>query len=205
MSDPRFVTVASFDEVYKAELAKTVLEEEGIDVQLHDREIVAMEWILSNSVGGIKVKVPEAEAERASSILAEKLSTGRYLAESLSEEELTRQALAERPDEGDAYILEPTEAAPEPEFEPGSIEERAAGVREDFARRFLRSAVFSMLFPPLWFYAMFLGLNAIFGPGRLSSEGQRRIFYGLIAFAFNWLFWVWMFTFTGGLVDWGDE
>jgi len=205
MNEARYVTVATFDEVYKAELAKTILEEEGFTVQLRDREIVAMEWILSNAVGGVKVKVLESVAEAAAIILADKLSGGAYLEEHLSEDELTRQALAEEPEVEDLYLSTSTESEIKSDLEPGSTEERASLEREDFARRFLRTSVFSMLLPPLWFYAMYLGLNAIFGPGRLSSEGQRRVFYGLIAAIGNWLIWVWLFAFIGGPVYWGDD
>ncbi len=65
MGEPKLFLVAGYDEVYKAELAKTALEEEGIFVVLHDRETVATDWIISNAVGGVKLKVRQEDAERA--------------------------------------------------------------------------------------------------------------------------------------------
>ena len=189
MSAQRMVTVATYGEVYQADLARTALEEEGVAVQLHDRETVSMDWLISNTVGGIKVKVPEADAERALAILGAKLSDpASYLAQGLSEDELTRQALAEQPEEGFVETFPEARSLPEPE--PGSPDMRDAEYREDYARRFHRAAVFSAAFGPLLFYAIYLGLNAVFAPGRLSSEGQKRILYGFLACCFSSTFWL---------------
>ena len=194
MSEPRFVTVATYGEVYQADLAKAVLEEEGITVVLHDRETVSMDWLISNSVGGIKVKVAEEDGERAVQILEARLSQpGSYLSESLSEDELTRQAMAEQPEEGIA-ISPPAEpiAEADPESELATADDDAN--REEYARRFLRASVYSILLTLIcfvfWFYAVYLGLNAIFSRGRLSSEGQRRVLFGIVACCGNIVFWL---------------
>ena len=183
MSEPRFFTVATYDEVYKAELAKTALEEEDIVVVLHDAQIVAADWLISNAVGGVKLKVREEDGERACRILAEKMSSGAYLKESLSEEELTRQALAEAPEDEPPPPMRVTVPDGEPADE--SSEEAASALREEYARRFLRVATFSIGLFPLWFVAFYLGLKAIFSPGKLSSEGHNRITYGIIACGFG--------------------
>ena len=196
MSEPRFVKIATYREVYEADLAKSALEEEGIAVQLHDRETVSMDWLLSNSVGGIKVKVPEDQAERATAILAAKMSNPvSYLAESLSEEDLAQQAMAAEPEEGFVESIPASES--EPALHPSSDEGRAAASREQYAHRFLRASVFSIALFPLWFYALYLGLNAIFAPGRLSSDGQQRILYGSIACCGNLVFWIMLTQFLG--------
>jgi len=185
MSEPRFFTVATYDEVYKAELAKTALEEEDIIAVLHDTQIVAADWMMSNAVGGVKLKVREEDGERACRILSEKMTAGAYLKESLSEDELTRQALAEVPEDEDEPPppMRETVSGGEPADE--SSEEAASALREEYARRFLRVATFSIGLFPLWFVAFYLGLNAIFSPGRLSSEGHNRITYGIIACCFS--------------------
>ncbi len=198
MSEPRFVKIATYGEVYQADLAKSALEEEGIAVQLHDRETVSMDWLLSNSVGGIKVKVPEEQAERATAILAAKMSNPvSDLAESLSEEDLAQQAMAAEPEEG--FVETFPEAAGGVEPGKDSEGENATAVREDYAKRFLRASVFSILLSTFciffWFYAVYLGLNAVFSPGRLSSEGQQRILYGVIACAGNIVFWLFAMMF----------
>ncbi len=183
MSEPRLFLVATYDEVYKAELAKTALEEEDIFAVVQDRELVAMDWLISNAVGGAKLKVRMEDAERACRILREKMSSGTFLAESISDDELTRQALAEQPEE--AIVPSTRETVLEPDLEPGSTYEAASAIREEYARRFLRMATFSIAFAPLWIVAVYLGLNAIFSPGRLSAEGHNRITYGIIASCFS--------------------
>ncbi|HVK16195.1 MAG TPA: DUF2007 domain-containing protein [Fimbriiglobus sp.] len=98
----RLTTVASFDLAAKAELARNVLEEAGIDAVLTDAEIVAMDWLISNAVGGIKVQVREEDAERAAEVLAGEFGEEAGLAsEDLDEDELTRQALAEPREDSD--------------------------------------------------------------------------------------------------------
>ncbi len=64
------VTVAVFDTLPKADLARSLLEQEGILCVLTDGNLVAMDWLLSNAVGGIKVQVPSSEADRAKEFLA---------------------------------------------------------------------------------------------------------------------------------------
>ncbi len=193
MTEPRFVKVATYGEVYQADLAKSALEEEGIAVQLHDRETVSMDWLISNTVGGIKVRVAEGDAERARAILAAKMSNpASDLAESLSDDELTRQALAAEPEAGFVEATPATE--PDADRDPDEQEVSSSGGREEYAKRFLRASVFSIALFPLWFYAIYLGLNAVFAPGRLSSEGQQRILYGIIACCGNIVLWMLLFN-----------
>jgi hypothetical protein len=98
----RLTTVATFDLAAKAEMARNVLEGAGIQAVIADSEIVAMDWLISNAVGGIKVQVREEDAERAATVLDGQLSTGAGLAaEGLDEDELTRQALAEPREDSD--------------------------------------------------------------------------------------------------------
>jgi Zn finger protein HypA/HybF involved in hydrogenase expression len=71
MSDT-LVMVASFDEPYKANIAKAKLESEGIKCFLSGENFVATYWLLSRVEGGIKLKVNEADSKAASEILAKK-------------------------------------------------------------------------------------------------------------------------------------
>jgi len=66
------VTVASFDEPYKANIAKAKLESEGIKCFLSGENFVATYWLLSRVEGGIKLKVKEADSKAATEILARK-------------------------------------------------------------------------------------------------------------------------------------
>ncbi|MCD6505074.1 DUF2007 domain-containing protein [Candidatus Poribacteria bacterium] len=66
----RFITVATFDNPFKAHLAKSRLESSGIECFLSDEFIVTVNWLYSNAVGGVKLQVRESDLERASEILS---------------------------------------------------------------------------------------------------------------------------------------
>ncbi|MEO0474578.1 MAG: DUF2007 domain-containing protein [Planctomycetota bacterium] len=68
--DQRYVTIEQFDNILHAELAQIRLEEAGIPVYLHNRNIVWADPLLSNAVGNIKVQVPEEDRERAIEVIA---------------------------------------------------------------------------------------------------------------------------------------
>jgi hypothetical protein len=65
------VTVTTYMTAYEAHIAKACLEEAGIDVFLQDVHTVGLRWDLSNLIGGVKLQVPSADAERATEILAQ--------------------------------------------------------------------------------------------------------------------------------------
>jgi hypothetical protein len=88
-------TVAAFDVAHKADLAKVKLEQAGIPAFVTDREVVAMDWLLAPAVGGVKVQVAEEYLDQAEAILNETFGGDMQpYSEGVSEEELTRQALA---------------------------------------------------------------------------------------------------------------
>ncbi|MFO0848024.1 MAG: DUF2007 domain-containing protein [Gemmataceae bacterium] len=101
MSD-RMTVVAAFDIPVKAEIARLALDRAGIPAVIEDSEIVAMDWLLANAVGGIKVKVREADAARAAEVLDAKLGADAGLAsDAIDEDELTRQAAGRSPEDED--------------------------------------------------------------------------------------------------------
>ena len=64
------VTVAQCNLAAEAHAMRVQLEAAGIPVFLADELTVAMDWLLSNAIGGVKVQVPERYAERATQLLA---------------------------------------------------------------------------------------------------------------------------------------
>ena len=69
-SDPGpLVTVASYVEAEQAHLARIHLEQHDIPVFVADAGVVGMDWMYSNAVGGVKVQVPERDAQRAAELL----------------------------------------------------------------------------------------------------------------------------------------
>ncbi|MEX0586029.1 MAG: DUF2007 domain-containing protein [Pirellulales bacterium] len=63
------VTVRRCINVNEAELAKMLLEAEGIRAYLADATFVSMDWLLGNAVGWIKVQVADNDADGALAIL----------------------------------------------------------------------------------------------------------------------------------------
>lgn len=65
------VSIRSFDSYIDANIFLGKLQEEGIVCFLRDEYTVTLDPILSNAIGGIKLTVPENQAERAKELLAQ--------------------------------------------------------------------------------------------------------------------------------------
>jgi len=64
-------TIKTFDNPIDAHLLKTKLESEGIFCYLADENIIGVNPLLSNAVGGIKLNVPDESVEDALRIILE--------------------------------------------------------------------------------------------------------------------------------------
>lgn len=64
-----FVTLQSFNNYIDAHIVMGRLEEDGINCWLKDENTVTIDPILTNAVGGIKIMVYAAQAERAKKII----------------------------------------------------------------------------------------------------------------------------------------
>ena len=82
---PELAVAGSFLHPAEAHLAKSRLEDEGIECHLVDEHTVAMNWFYSNLLGGVKVMVEGADLERARQVLGEDASA-------LLQEELGHEA-----------------------------------------------------------------------------------------------------------------
>jgi hypothetical protein len=69
--DKALQVIAAFENTFEAEIARGRLESEGVLAFVHDAQTVAMNWTLSNAVGGVKLAVRTVDAERALEILGE--------------------------------------------------------------------------------------------------------------------------------------
>jgi hypothetical protein len=187
------VTVATFDQPPKARLAQNALEAAGIKATVADENTIAMDWLLGAAIGWVKVQVLEEDAERAVAVLEETLGKE----EPVSEEELAAEAESTAPEE-DEPAAEPTvppahvKSVADAPVEEGA--EPPLSERDEYARRFFPSAVFGLVFAPLWFYAVYLFLNAAFGEGPLSTRGRNKLLIGgsllpLGAVTARFLFW----------------
>ncbi len=79
-------TIATTYEVFEAEFLRNHLENEGFEVYLADDNIVGAFNLLAPAVGGIKIRVPESEAEDAE-IFVEKLRGAEIIYDEEFEEE----------------------------------------------------------------------------------------------------------------------
>jgi len=164
----RLVTVATFDMPHKAELAKIALEEAGIRAEVNDREIVAMDWLLLNAVGGIKVQVAEEDAERALALLDPFTRPGAFQ-QTVSDEELERQALAE-PTEDEVRASQAAQ-----ERVSNSEVDDPESERERLASRALWWMVGGIFCVPAWAVGMYYLLSAASRSGPLSANGRINL------------------------------
>jgi hypothetical protein len=65
----KLVTIRQFRDVQNAYLAKGLLDSAGIESFLFDENIVRMDWLYSNLVGGVKLRVREEDVAEALELL----------------------------------------------------------------------------------------------------------------------------------------
>ena len=65
------VTIEEYDKAHLAQVAVLAIEEAGIQCFLQNETIVAMDWFISNAVGGIRLQVAAENADAAKRILDE--------------------------------------------------------------------------------------------------------------------------------------
>jgi hypothetical protein len=70
-SSSALVTLQHFRDIPQALLAKGKLESAGIECLLADGNLVRMDWLLSNAIGGLRLQVQEKDLETARALLNE--------------------------------------------------------------------------------------------------------------------------------------
>jgi len=66
-----FVTLRRYRDLTEAMVARSVLESAGIPAYLRDENLVRMDWLRSNFIGGIRLQVDADNAEAAADLLAQ--------------------------------------------------------------------------------------------------------------------------------------
>ena len=157
MSD-RLVTVATFHEPVAAALARNFLESQGIPAVLFDEDTIATGWMLSGAIGGIKLQVAPIHLERAEMLLA--------------------QIQAARDDADD-------EPLPQTAIATQEIAEDMKSEREDrelinqLTDKLFRSAVFGLIFCPLFFYTVYLLMEIMSTEGTISPNRRWKIWVSM--------------------------
>ena len=117
----------------------------------------------TNVMSGVRVVVREEDEEAAVKVLDATFGSD----EPIPEEELAAQAEATEPED-----VAPRPTKPESPDEEGQL----LSERDRYARRAWLAAIFGLVVPFLWFYAVYLFFNAAFGDGSLSNRSKSRLF-----------------------------
>lgn len=65
------ITISSYSLPYEAHIAKSRLDSEGIPSFIADEHTINMQWLYSQSLGGVKLQVPKIYAEDALEVFNE--------------------------------------------------------------------------------------------------------------------------------------
>ena len=198
----KLITVQTFLIATQAHLAKNLLEAEGIHCYLKNDAIAAMDWRMTQAMGGIQLQVADVDLDRARAILA----TRPRLPEEAEEISQDNHA-AEKPEK--PYWMS-TPAEPEPFFrrptsweedgssaddfepeEPITDDDADSDIGEDdeypetspldeLAVRAFRSAVIGMIFFPLQLYVTYLLALMLNTSGKLAPSNRWKVVAALV-------------------------
>ena len=148
------VTVARFDIPATAHIARNALEAAGIKAVVQDEQLVAMDYLLSLAVGGIKLQVWEEDAERALSVLASVVpvdsKTPGYL-----------ELSAESGDDSTVLRADTND-------------------RDRYAGRAFLASLCSLLVFPVAFYTAYLMVMALFSEGQLTTRRRWAVLFAAL-------------------------
>lgn len=71
--DNPYVIIASYRDLIDAEIVRSRLESEGIDYMIENGNLVGVNFLWSNALGGVKILVPQDKEEAAINILREEI------------------------------------------------------------------------------------------------------------------------------------
>jgi hypothetical protein len=69
LEQPNFIKIASYDNYMLANMTLGLLEDNNINCHLRDENTVTIDPLLSNAIGGIKLMVHAAQADRANELI----------------------------------------------------------------------------------------------------------------------------------------
>jgi hypothetical protein len=165
-ADDTMMTVATFDTLMEAELARSYLEGEGIRCFLADAEMVNTAWYLSGAMGGIKLQVAKADF-----LTAERLLNSRPKGALTGLDDYGLRRPTEHVTAEPEHVRQPA-VSPEDEYEPPETQAEA------LVRGALRSAIIGLfLCPPcLHVYSLYL-LSEAHERWQELGEDARRSFW----------------------------
>ncbi|HIK04854.1 MAG TPA: DUF2007 domain-containing protein [Trichormus sp. M33_DOE_039] len=161
-----FVTIATFGNYVDANLAKQLLESQGIQCYLANESTVNMAWHLTVAVGWIQLQVSQADIEQAKIVLV----SSEFETAVSGEEPLTN-------DEADDDI------------------EKLSWVDETADRAF-RTAIIGLLliFLPIQLYSLWLLIRLLVSRRRISPNRRIKVIFALLLDLLN-LYIIWHILF----------
>jgi len=186
---PQLKTIATFLAPEEADLARCILDSEGISSYLEGATTISMAWWWSNAIGGVKLQVAEADEPRARQILAQKAAPERgdatvltcphcgeeippgfevcWSCQSPVKEEVSA------PSVNASVMLTPQEQG---------LELEAETPNDENAARALRAGILGIIVcPPLLnFYSLWLLLKIAYQDQLLSDKGKRQYRWAMI-------------------------
>lgn len=161
MRPHKLVTIARFQGISTASLARNRLEEAGIPSFLADAETITTDWLLSNAMGGVKLQVEAGDADRAREELANDMD-----AESI--EALNREAVESGDEDTEPDAADPDEPVAE------------LSDREETAQRAWRGSLLSLAFPPMYYLILWMLGKVYFSEQPLGEAYRRKAWYAAI-------------------------
>lgn len=69
------ITIARYTYPYEAQIARALLDSEGIDAFIADEQTINMQWLYSDALGGVRLQVAQEDVMRAQRILQDDRET----------------------------------------------------------------------------------------------------------------------------------
>lgn len=159
-SSDQLVRIARCLSGVEAELVRCHLEAANIGAFVSNASVVAMDWTISNAIGGVEVLVRQSDAQAALEVLERKDPVP--LAELATGDELL--------DYGDPTEEDPVEAEHESDL----------NTREELASRAFRAAVVGLIVFPLQIYVAWLLVNVLFETQPMRSKYIKQAWIATI-------------------------
>lgn len=74
MNESELITIAIYSLPHEAHVAKASLDAAGIPAFIADEHTINMDWLYSNALGGVRLKVLAQDAEKAQEIISQDYS-----------------------------------------------------------------------------------------------------------------------------------
>jgi hypothetical protein len=160
-----FQTIATFWNPNEAQLARALIEAEGVQVVLMGYEAISSDWLLSNAIGGVQLQVPQAQVDYAVNILEDSGPFGRRSLVSATGEGGLDDGLEEGPEDSSEVVEE---------------DQTQPTAKEESIDRFIKTSILSWIFFPLSLYALWLFLSVLTNPDPVGEKYTRKLWIGTL-------------------------